>query len=456
VIPPDDLKLYELFVRYWDNTLSPDDAGELERRLAADPQAREWFHLFTLQAVAAADMPAAAPEPTPDPAPSHDLATAPLSHSLPAAATPVPDARRRVSRRQMFRYAGGLAAGLGGASFGWWLWDRDPVATPRLRNLQGTVVVQNAEGRVVPPDHPVPPGGTVTTYGHSSSVVLAYPDGSAVTLTGDSAVRVADRDRRVMLRRGVVSVAIPPQPVGADQLALLTSQVTFAGLSGVLMTLGEGQRATEALVHQGTATASHPTGEPIAVVWEGESLTVWRDGDHKKRPIAPTPEEYAWDLAQPLAEGWPVGLRGVDADGTPYARPEYWPDPYYKNTEMYQIRSTKQWLHGFFQATPESVVRVKYRVDTPGKGQVCFCVRTPQTRSPDTGMLEWNGVYGEAGAGQWHWLNVEVADMLDNKHAPKFSSPWIGFLFIFNTYTEDLGLKIAELRVSRPGADPRL
>ena len=32
--------------------------------------------------------------------------------------------------------------------------------------------------------------------------------------------------------------------------------------------------------------------------------------------------------------------------------------------------------------------------------------------------------------------------------------PMIGFLFILNTYTIDLGLKVAELRVTRPGAAP--
>ena len=288
----------------------------------------------------------------------------------------------------------------------------------------------------------------------ASSVVLAYPDGSKITLTGDSAVRVAEENRRLLLHRGAISAEIPIQAAGFAPLALVTPQVVFAGLSGVTMTLGEGLRATEALVYQGIATATHPTGEPLVVVREGESLTVWSDGDHRKNPIAATPEVFSWDLSQPPAEGWTTGHLGVMPDGQPVACPDYWPDPYYQNTEMYQIRSNKRWLHGFFQVHPDSLIRIRYWVDAPGIGQFCFCARTSQTRSPDTGMLEWSGVFGEAGVRRWQWLEMRAADMLapPNKHAPKFSAPWVGFLFLFNTYTKDLGLRIAELRVTRPGA----
>jgi hypothetical protein len=41
--------------------------------------------------------------------------------------------------------------------------------------------------------------------------------------------------------------------------------------------------------------------------------------------------------------------------------------------------------------------------------------------------------------------------MLNNKEAPTFSAPWVGFLLIFNTYAEDIGLRVADFRVSRPG-----
>jgi hypothetical protein len=97
-------------------------------------------------------------------------------------------------------------------------------------------------------------------------------------------------------------------------------------------------------------------------------------------------------------------------------------------------------------------VTVRYRVARPGPGQVCLCVRTADVRCPDTGVLEWNGPFeaGPAG-GAWRTLQIRAGEMLDNRHAPTFGSPWIGFLIIFNAYETDLGLRVAEFRVTRPG-----
>ena len=167
---PDDLRLYELFVRYWDNTLSHEEAAELEKRLTADEQARDWFQLFTLQTVAAADLPAM----TPVPESSRDRTPEPPETVL---ATPKPARNPRLTRRRMMQFVGGgLAAGVGGAAMGWWLWPDGTPPGPRLRNLQGTVIVQDMSGKAVSPDSPIPPGGTVSTYGLASSVVVAYPD----------------------------------------------------------------------------------------------------------------------------------------------------------------------------------------------------------------------------------------------------------------------------------------
>ena len=66
---------------------------------------------------------------------------------------------------------GGLAAGLGGAGVGWWLWPASD--GPRLRNVQGTVVVQDTSGKAVSSDGPIPAGGTISTYGLGSSVLIA-------------------------------------------------------------------------------------------------------------------------------------------------------------------------------------------------------------------------------------------------------------------------------------------
>ena len=53
--PPRDPRLDELFARYWDDALSDAEAAELDRRLATDPAARDWFRFLSLQAAVAAE-----------------------------------------------------------------------------------------------------------------------------------------------------------------------------------------------------------------------------------------------------------------------------------------------------------------------------------------------------------------------------------------------------------------
>jgi hypothetical protein len=118
---------------------------------------------------------------------------------------------------------------------------------------------------------------------------------------------------------------------------------------------------------------------------------------------------------------------------------------------MSQIRSDHQWAQGFFRLFPESVVRVRYWVDRPGPSQVVFCVRTGSPADPATGVLECNGAFAQARPGEWQWLEVKAQEMLNNIHAPKFGPPWVGFLLIFNTYKEDIGLKVARFQVTRSG-----
>ena len=451
---PDDLRLYEQFVRYWDNTLPPNEALELEERLAADSEARDWFHLFALHAVAAADLSAVPREPAPRPEP---IAPDPLPDSLPRApASPAPatsGAVARLSRRRLLQFAaGGLAAGVGGVGAGWWLWPASHNRQPRLVAARGTVSVRTPEGDAHPADGPLPEGAAVATHGLGSSIVIAYPDGSTVSLLGDSTIETADRGHQLHLRRGAASADVRRRGSDVPALSLATAQVLLPALSNTLITLGRAARATDVEVERGQVNASAPSGEELAVVRAGELLTVEADGDLRKRRSTVTPEEFAWDLSKPLPEGWEVGVRAVGPDG-PVIRPESWPDPYYHGTRMYQIRSDQQWLRGFFRFMPDSRLLVRYRARSAGRGQVCFCARTDQARCPDTGMLEYNGGF-EATGGAWRWLDVSAETLLapPNREGPKFGAPWIGFLLIVNTFEADLGLEIAGLRVTRSGA----
>jgi hypothetical protein len=413
-----------LFVRYWDNALGEAEAAELDRRLATDPAAREWFRVLSLQAAVAAEGAAVA------------RVNAPV--------------RSGWSRRRVLGYLGaGLAAGVAGVVIGRRVsvGGTDGPAEPvRLAALNGEVLVRGADGQTLTGARAVPPGGTVSTSGANSSAVLAYADGTAVALAGDSALTVAATGRRLNLSSGYATADVR-RP---GTLVLATTVATLSGLADAVTTLGQAVRSTEVWVHRGRVTVSDPAGDELAVVGAGEQLTVQDGGGLRRQPLPDTPDNYAWDLTRPLPDGWAVGTRRVTAAG-PVVVPEYWEDPYYGGAAMYQVRSHQPWATGFFRFHRDSRVRVRYRATDTGPGQVCFCVRRPDPRLPETGMLEYNGTFEETPAGRWQTLDIPAPDLLDNKHAPTFDAPWVGFLVIFNTYEADLGLEVMEFRVTRPG-----
>jgi hypothetical protein len=303
----------------------------------------------------------------------------------------------------------------------------------------------------------VPTGSTVTTSGPCASAILFYPNGTNVALTEDSAVTLGPTDDRLRLERGVIAADVRPPLVGGRALTLATAETVLSGTAGAIVTLYQAASITEVGVQLGKVSVTAPRGAALGEVDKGEILTVHSENDFQKQKIPGTPSAFDLDLRRPLPVGWAVGSRNPN-HAPPVLETTYWHDPYY-GKEMYQIRSNHSWARGFFRLLPDSLVTVRYKVDDPGPGQVCFCVRTPDASSPDTGMLEWNGEYGDHPLDQdgWRTLRVHAGEMLgrENKHKPNFSDPWIGFLFIFNTYQRKLNLKIAEFRVTPPaGAAP--
>jgi ferric-dicitrate binding protein FerR (iron transport regulator) len=421
-VTPPPARLHRLLVRYWDHTLSDAEAAELFAALKADPAARDLLRQFGLEAVAAADGSAVA---------------------MPALAGAPP---RRPSRRRWLGLAA-AAAGAGAVALTR-PWEAAPPAGVVLAQVLGRVRVGAA---VATAGTVLRPGDTVSTEGVGSVALFAYPNGVRISLANDSVLTLGDTVRQMVLRDGTATAGVPPQPAGADPFVLATTELSLDRPSGVVMSLGRAVRAwaTEVSVHHGRVDVSGPDGESLGDVRRGEVLTVRAGGGRTKESLADTPDEFAWDLSRPLPDDWHVGT--LEADPVPVVRPELWYDPFHK-TGMYQIRSDKQWARGLFRLAPESVVRVRYRADRAGPGQLCFCTRTPDRQRSDTGMLEWNGTYlPPAAGGGWRWLEVRAGDMLGNPHAPKFGAPWVGFLTLFNTYEADLGLEVAEFRVARPG-----
>ncbi len=433
-LPPDP-RLDVLFARYWDNVLTDTELHELEQRLATDPAARDWFRFLCLQATTIGDLSAVARVEAPPPPP------------VPSSPT------RRWSRRQVFGLVGaGVAASVTGVLTHPWWGAPDPTAV-KLVAIRGAVRVTTLDGEITPIlGRAVAPGGTVTTYGDDASARLFCTDGTEISLAGDSSLTLATSGRTLLLRRGYATADLRPQPPESG-LILSTAAASLACPTGALVTLQHQSEATEVGVRTGDVAVSAPTGESLGVVGAGELLIVQNNAG-RKQPMPATPEHFAWDLTGELPAGWHVGKRVVTPEG-PVVVPDLYNDPYHNHTPMWQIRSNKQWARGFFRLLPDSQLAIRYKVEKTGGAQMVVCVRSETTAGAATSVVEYNGAFIADPSGKWQTLEVKAEDMSGegNSAAPAFGAPWIGFLVIFNTYKIDLGLRIAEFRVTRPAGE---
>jgi ferric-dicitrate binding protein FerR (iron transport regulator) len=427
---PRDPALDRLFARYWDDTLTADEWVELNARLEADADARQWFREVCVQAVAAAE--AAVP-------------TAASEQAHP----PVPPAPRRITRRLALGFGLGSVAGLGAGAVLTRTWLSAPVAGARVIWTRGQVVRSGPKPEPLAVGEVVPAGTGVSTGGQTSSAMLELADGSTMCLSSDTLVAVTDGGTRVVVQQGGATADLRPSTDDGPGVTVGTPLVGLNTSAGADIDLTSCGCETELTVQRGQVAVADREGG-VQDVRDGELLTVAYRGVPAVRPTPVLPDTFALDFAERLPEGWRVGQREETPAG-PVLVPELWYDPYH-SAKLYQIRSHHQWTRGLVRVFPDSVVRVRYRADRPADGQVVFVVRRPRTAFKESGCLEWNGRFEGCRPDEWRWLTVRASDMLDCKEAPAFAPPWVAFLLIFNTYTEDIGLRVAELRVTRPGA----
>lgn len=433
-----DPALDRLIALYWDGTLTSDELAVLNARLESDPEARQWFREYCVQAVVAGEV--AAPAET--------------SHTPATPATSPKGGKGRFSRRAALGFGLGTAAGIGAGAIFHALWNQASPLAPqstgvRLTWTRGQVFRTGPNGTPVQAGAVIHSGSGLSTVGPTSSAVLELSDGSTLCLSADTVVMVADGGGRVVVHKGGATADLRPSEGENPVVAVGTPQVGLSTTAGADIDLCSGGRETEVMVQRGRVSVADRTGA-VTAVRDGELLTIGAHGGPAVRPTPILPDSYVLQFTERLPEGWRVG-RWESMPAGPVIVPELWFDPYHQ-ADLYQIRSHNQWTRGLVRLFPDSVVSVRYRADRSADGQVVLVVRRPRSPFKDCGCLEWNGRYEASPPGEWRTLTLRAAALLDNKETPVFAPPWVAFLLIFNTYTEDIGLRVADFRVTRPGS----
>jgi hypothetical protein len=435
-----------MFARYWDDALTPAEWDALNARLDADPVARQWFREVSAHAVAAGEVPTSSAAP---PAPMREVQS--------ADPPPTTESRRsrRLSRRAALGFGLGTAAGLTAGGLIARSWVTEPSPAPgertwaRLTWTRGEVVATaDGPGNTLAVGAVITPGSGVSTVGPTSSAVVELVDGSTLCLSADTTVAVR-AGGRVVLEQGGATADLRAPVNGRPSAEVVTPLVELIAGGEADVDLTSGGRATELTVQRGQVGVCDHAEGIVTSVRDGELLTVAANGGRTVRPAPVVPDKYTLDIRDRLPEGWRVGTRELTPDG-PVVVTERWYDPIHRDY-LYQIRSHNQWTRGLVRLFPDSVVSVKYHADRPADGQVILVVRRPRTSFKDSGCVSWDGRFDGCQAGEWRTLSVRAADMLGGDSPPPFAPPWVAFMLIFNTYTEDVGLRVADFRVSRPG-----
>lgn len=411
-----------LFVRYWDDALSDAEAEELAGLLRQSPTAQRQFQLLSFQAVAATES-AAVSSPTP--------ARKPL--------TP--------SRRQLL-VLGGVGGGFAvafGIGLGRPIAARRPVGAVLIRTV-GRVLIRS---EVASLGAVVGPGDTLAVEGVGSSAVLESHCGSEVILTGDTVATLdAGSGPRLIVHRGGVAADLAAG--GPDALTLATNETTAAaGGERSRFTLGRFGRQTEVGVLEGLVRLARPGGRVLLEMASGEVGTVTPTAARKEaRPLLPT--DYAWDFTRPLPAGWQAG-RIVPSDIGPVAAATYWTGK--EAAPAYQVRSVNGWMNGLIALEPESVLSIKYRVKQPAEVQAFLVVRPEQVTGPTAFVFDTIRPPQEQRPGVWQTISVKVGAMKVTtcNGDSAFGPPWVGFIVGMNTFDRDVGLQVAECRITRAG-----
>jgi hypothetical protein len=422
-------RLDYLLVRYWANEPSADEADELSRLLADGAAADDQIEAFCLQTLVAAELRSGARQPRTQ--------------------------RRPVGRRLVLA---GVAAGFAAAVAAWLGWPAAPraPATPVLARSSGTVRVHGTgAARLAEAGLALGAGQTVSTFGLDASAVLAYPDGTAVVLTGDTVATVGGA-QRLTVRRGAVSAEVATVP-SEGSFTLATAEGHAVADGGAKLSLTRTSDQTEVGVTQGRVHVTDASGDSLVDMGRGEVATIDTHGSAQKRN-APrhAPDEYAWDLSRPLPSGWELGQSVPDALARPFGRavaPALWADKFIRRT-CWQIRSDNRWAQGLFQIHPDTSFQVRYKVDRPGTGQLLVVIREDPAMRDRCNVLLAPVPFEPAADGGWRTVELAASDWEVEQNRgwrpPPGPQPWLAYLVVFNTYEIDLGLRVAEFSVTRP------
>jgi hypothetical protein len=456
---PDDDKrdvfgsdIFELANRYCNGTIGAGELARLERLLLDDAQARAVFRRYLALDAALRDF--------------GDNAAAAWAHDLRLTSARrllgVADGERLTQSRRRWRSrgrtAGAVAALAAVAAIALFLLRREGAeagVVGSLGQVTGDVRITAADGTVRAIGSgsamsSVKTGDTVRTYGAENSTVMTYPDGTRLTLVGDTSVTFGDtHSKSVVVHQGTLGASVEPQPSEAPML-LATPSARLQVL-GTRFLVGAAAGRTDLSVTEGLVRLFRLRDGASVDVADGERAVVT-----ERRPLvveeipelAPTWEidfedglPEGWHVGQSVSEGLPQGSRGA----VTAARIEDSEDG-----PQWGVISGDAWVGGLFLIGERTHLHFTFKKRGPGGWINVFLItRTSDPRDPRfAGNFLFND-FPKIEADRWHTATVPLAKFEWQHRAAKSLATLVPYKLTF--VAPERGLTIDRVWVTPDG-----
>lgn len=438
--PTKDSKLLALVAAYCNETLTNAELVELERLLLEAPEARAFFRRYLGLDAALHEYGQSAA--------TNWRATTSTSSST---AAPGVSRQRNYFRFSMIGVAAAMLIGVG-ALITFTLRGPTPsLVVGSLEQVSGDVRVLASDGTVqtVISNAMLRSGDTVRTRGTQSSTVVAYADGTRLTLVGNTSVTCGDQgSKNLVVHQGTLAASVRPQP--QDRPMILTTPSARVQVLGTQFLIEAVENRTDLSVSEGRVRLVRVSDGEAVDVSDGKQAAVTAQNQLVVEDIprlATTWEEDfedglgGWDQGEHVASDLPESSRGgIKAI---FEQTE--------NEAHYKLRSNDGWLRGLFAVKPGSHLHVTFKTEDYGWLNVFIVTRTP---APEDASFAANFMFNDfprITPGKWLTATIPLSEFARQHRGTKELEELVPYRLVFTAEHRGLIVDRVWLTTDGPG-----
>jgi ferric-dicitrate binding protein FerR (iron transport regulator) len=325
-----------------------------------------------------------------------------------------------------------------------------PRVIATLEQVSGNVRVTSADAQTPAIDSPteIRSGDTVRTQGGLSSAVLVYPDGTRLSLVGNTSLTASERDRKsIVLHGGTMFGAVSSQP--ADRPLLVTTPQDSVQVLGTRFSLDATRLETDLRVSEGRVRLTRLQDGKSVEVPAGRRVVSSAASALVVEAIPNTPDEWSEDFEEGLPEDWGGG-KFVAADLPAGSQGAVRATRDGESPDSVAIASQDQWTSGLFTVHDDTQLHFTLKMQDPGWFNILILTRTAAGDPP---TFAGNYIYDQqswfGAPGEWGTVSIPLKSFRPLPPSQEGFEGVMPFQIVFSCPARERGLVIDRVWVSR-------